>query len=291
MINLSGTTIQWRGVTLYGHQATGAFSFDSLEGWESRSTRRESRTRPQGHGQMGAAPLADGRTVRVGGLWREAEGRDEALATLDALFALTTPEAPAEDLTVTHAGRTLTAPVWVTRFDAQGQAGMWGAGLFRWRVEFQSDKHLRYGPAVSASASFPVRVGGLVWPLFPDGVMDWGPRSTASVATVTNVGTAPASVQIEVTGPIDAAGFEVIDQATGLGLTFEGAVADGARLLLDGATGNVLLDGLYDRGDVLTTRYWPTVAPGGSVSLAFRRRGSDLGSAPSMTATVRPAYW
>lgn len=154
-----------------------------------------------------------------------------------------------------------------------------------------SPKPYRYGPPVSASAAVPGRVGGLVWPLFPDGVLDWGAQSPSAVATVANAGTAPASVQIEVSGPVDAAGFEVLDQASGLGLVFEGAVADGSRLLLDGATGNVLLDGLYDRGDVLTSRWWPTVPKGGSVSLTFRRRGSDVGGAPSMTATVRPTYW
>lgn len=149
----------------------------------------------------------------------------------------------------------------------------------------------RYGPPVSASASFPARVGGKVWPKYPGGVQGWGAQPPASVAVVSNGGTAPAPVQIEVTGPIDAAGFEVLDASTGLGLVFEGAVADGSRLLLDGATGNVLLDGLYDRGDVLTSRWWPTVPARGSVSLTFRRRGSDVGGAPSMTATVRPAYW
>lgn len=289
MADLTGATVAWRGTTFHGVRTPDEYDFETLEGWESRDSRRESHDRPSGHGAMGSAPLASGRTVRMSGLCRTPAERDAMLAELDGLFAFTDPEAPAEELTVTLAGRTLSVPAWVTRYEAPLE--LWGAGLFRWRVEFQSDKHLRFGPPASSSAEPPARVGGLVWPLFPDGVMDWGTSSPSSLATVTNPGTAPAPVQIEVLGPIDVAGFEVVDQGSGAGLVFEGAVAAGSRLLLDGATGNVLLDGLYDRGDVLTSRFWPTVPAGGSVSLTFRLRGSVLGGAPSMTATVRPAYW
>lgn len=286
-MDLTKIEVTWRGVTFSSDPAAADW-IDSLEGWEDRESRREVVPRAGAHGTMGSAPLATGRTVRMSGLWRDPGERDRKLAEYSALFALTDDvDAPAEDLTITLAGRTLSAPVWVTRYATE--LDLWGPGYFRWRVEFQSDDWLRYGSPVSAHALFPQRTAGLVWPLFPDGVLDFGSPSASNRLVLSNAGNAAAAVQHEVTGPVDAAGFEIVDVGTGRRLVFEGAVAAGSRVLLDGVTGQVLADGLYDRGDVLTRRDWVRVPPGGSVQFAFVPRGSR--TAAVLTSTIRPTYW
>lgn len=290
---LSGTVIRWRGAELSTDENARHW-VDSLDGWEdSPSSERQQDGRPLQHGSMGAAPLSRARVVRTSGMCRHPESRDQDLAALGRLFALADPEAPPEELTITHAGRTLTAWVYVTRFSPP--MALWGAGLFSWRAEWQADDPLRYGPPVQAATGFPTRAGGLRWPLFSDGAgtnvgaLDYGPPSASGRTTLTNTGVTGAAVQHEITGPIPAEGFEIITIGSGDRLVYEGPVGAGSRLVLDGATGAVVIDGVSDRSDVLTVRQWTTVRQGQTVSFAFVPRGPS--TAAVLSSTLRPPVW
>ena len=89
------------------------------------------------------------------------------LAELEALFALADPDAAPEELTITHAGRTLTAHVYLTRY--QAPLDLWGDGLFRWQAEWVADDPLRYAAPVVVAKGFAQLLGGLEFDLFTDG--------------------------------------------------------------------------------------------------------------------------
>ena len=293
MTDLTGASLTWRGVMFAGSRSGGRFSIATLEGWEDWDSSRSAPARPAAHGAMGSAPLSEGKVIRASGLCRNAAERDAMLAELGDTFRLADAGARAEDLTIDLAGRELTARCFVTRYKAP--LDLWSAGLFSWAVEWVTDDPLRYGARVPATTGFPVAAGGLRWPLYSDGAgvnvgaLDYGPASTTGRLILANPGTAAASIQHEVIGPVDASGFEVI-QINGPGrLVFEGPVPAGSTLLLDGASGAVLMDGYADRGDVLTSRVWPVAPRLGSVELFFRPRGST--SAASLTSSLAPAYW
>lgn len=293
MTTLTDTTVRWRGTTFYSDPREADW-VDSLDGWEEWDSRRHVFERPMSAGSMGGAPLGRDRVVRVTGMCRNPADRDAKLAEYGELFARADPEdAVEEDLTITVAGRTLTARVYLTRY--RPSLDLWGAGYFRWAVEFQADDPVRYGPPVTDQATFPVLVGGLRYPLYTDGEgtdlgwLDYGPAPTSGRLTLVNPGIAAATVQHEVTGPVPAEGFEIVAVATGRRLVYEGAVAAGSRVLLDGATGQALVDGLYDRGDLLTRREWTKVpGKGGSAEFALVNRGTA--TAAVLRSTLRPPY-
>lgn len=288
-MTLSGATITWHGVTLHGSRAGGPYTLSTLEGWEELpDSRRLAVNRPAAHGLMGSAPMSDARVIRATGSCRGGEQRDALVAALRAAFTYADPGARPEELTVYLSGRTLTADAYLTRFRVVVGGG-WADGHFRWQAEWEADDPLRYGTPISASCTFPARLGGLVYPLFPDGVLDYGVPSSTGRLTLTNSGDAAAVVQHEVLGPVEAAGFEIVHVGTGARLAYEGAVADGSRVLLDGATGAAMVDGVSDRGDLLTWRDWTMVPAGGSAEYAFVPRGST--SAAVLTSTIRPPHW
>lgn len=295
MTDLTGATLTWRGVSFHGSRASGGrFTFATLDGWEELPpSSRSAFGRPSSHGTMGSAPLSEAREIRVSGLCRTAAERDAMLAELGDTFRYAEADARAEELTIDLGGRELMARCFITRYRAP--LDLWSAGLFRWQVEFVADDPLRYASRVSATTSFPVASGGLRFPLYSDGAgtdvgsLDFGDPPTSGRLSLSNSGTAATPIQHEIAGPVGADGFEIVDVATGARLTYIGAVPSGSTLLLDGATGAVLLDGSADRGSLLTDRSWPVAGRGQTVELFFRNRGSY--EAGALTSSLAPAFW
>lgn len=292
---LTATSLTWRGTTFDGGQS-GRLGLSEVEGWEELPPQRRVRIkRPSQHGTMGFAPTSEDRTIRAAGQCSSPAERDALLIELGALFTYASPDGRAEDLTIEKAGRALSVRAYLTRYQAIVTSELWSMGMFRWQAEWVADDPLRYGPRISAPTSFPVAVGGLRWPLYSNGAgvnvgaLDYGPVSTTGRLLLANPGTAAAAIQHEVVGPVDAAGFEIIEIGGSGRLVYEGPVPAGSTLLLDGGNGAVLMDGYADRGDVLTSRVWPVAARKSSVELFFRPRGST--SAATLTSSLAPAYW
>lgn len=294
MTDLSGASISWRGLTIAGTHASRHW-FSLIDGWEGvPDVRRDSDARPGAHGRFSGPAWSDERVITVtGGASIPAE-RDTLLREVQAAMVVA-GDGGEEDLTITLAGRELTVGATLTRF--RPDLSRWSSGRFSWAAEWRCPDPLRYGAYVTAPASFPTLVGGLEYDLYTDGAgadlgyLDYGEASSTGRATLTNEGTAATWPQFEVAGPIDASGFEIVTVGTGARLVFEGAVPAGSVLVLDSATGAVLMDGESDRSDLLTWRDWWSVPAGGSVEFAFIRLGSDVGGTPSVTAALRPAFW
>lgn len=119
--------------------------------------------------------------------------------------------------------------------------------------------------ASSGGLFFGADRAGLVLPLsFGEGVGEMG-----NVATLANRGTSPAYPVITVTGPVDA-GLR-LDWGGG-SLSYDDAVR-GVPLVLDCLTRTASVGGL-DTSRHLTSRGFPEVPPGGSITLSAQMTGS-----------------
>lgn len=292
MSDLSHTSLTWRGLTIQGTRVSRHW-MGSLEGWEELpDTRHDSPARTSGHGRFGAPAWSDERVVVVTGGCSTPAERDAILLELQAVMTLSGSSNP-EDLTISNAGRVLTAGATLTRF--KPSMANWSSGYFHWAAEWVCPDPLRYGTPIASTAVFPTLVGGLEYDLYTDGsgtdlgYLDYGVPSETGRVVLSNPGTEDVPVTIEVIGPVPSQGFDIIQVGTGKRLTFEDPVGAGSSLVMDGATGAVVIDGTADRAGRLTWRDWPIVPAGGSIELLFSPRGPW--SAATMTAVYRPGYW
>lgn len=161
-------------------------------------------------------------------------------------------------------------------------------------LEFWAPDGLAYGDPIAQTATFPTAGGGLRTPLFTDGAvgvgrLDFGAPGSSGRLLLSNPGSADASPQYTVNGPVPPEGFDIVCVDTGERLTFESGISAGSLVVLDSATGRVLLNGDSDRSGYLTTAQWFKIPAGGSLTVAFLSRGAT--TAATMTATVRPPWW
>lgn len=289
---LSGTTLVWRGLTIHGTRSARHW-MGSLDGWEDLpAPRNASQPRLGGHGRFSAPVWSDERVIVVTGGCSTPAERDVLLRELQAVMTLS-GSSLTEPLTIDNAGRRLTVGAQLTRF--KPSMSTWSSGYFHWAAEWVCPDPLRYSDPIALPATFPTRAGGLQYPLYTDGAggilgyLDYGAPSATGRVTLTNPGTADVPVLLQVTGPIPPQGFDVIQVGSGKRLTFEDPVGEGSILVMDGATGAVVIDGNADRAGRLTWRDWPIVPAGGSVELLFSPRGPW--SEATMTAVFRPGWW
>lgn len=162
-------------------------------------------------------------------------------------------------------------------------------GTVAFQVQLLVPDGLRHGPALSASTQAANDTGGLRFDLFSDGAgaalgyLHFGDLGSTGRVVLTNTGSAPAWPTFIVTGPLP--GFELTETRTGRVLRYEDPIAAGGQFVqLRSETGQVLLDGQYDRSGRLTVRDWWSVPPGGEAEVLFMPTG--VPSAPGATLSV-----
>lgn len=291
MNKLSCTTVLWRGLT-FSSDASSPFGVRSLLGWdELPDSRQDSPERPQAHGRFDTPVWADERVVTLAGQI-VSQDRDALLRELSGVMGWPSGGGSAETLTVTRAGRTLTASARLRAFRTPTDLD-WSVGKVPFAIEWRCADPLRYGPAATVETGFPVLAGGLEFPLFTDGTNDtgyleFGAQSSTGRVVVTNEGTADSTQQFTVTGPVPP--FQIVAVESGRRLVFSRPVAAGDVLVIDSATGVVVLNGGdVDYSGYLTTAEWVSVPPGGSQTFAFLPlEGTGTGT---LTVTWRPAFW
>jgi len=290
-MDLSASTIVWRNITLYGRADRGRFSFATLDGWEDLpDPKHEETDRPQAHGRFDAPVYGDQRRVIASGRCSTPAERDAMLLELQASFNFQASDLL--PLTITQAGRTLTADARLLRFKPVSPD--WGAGFIGWAAEWVCPDPLRYALPTPVSTGFPELVGGLEFDLFTDGttdtgVLEYGAVGASGRLVMTNPGNADAWPAYEASGLVADEGFDIITVGTGDTIRFQHGVPAGSTLLIDSATGVVVIDGYADRSTYLTMRDWAPVPPGGSVEIAFVPLGATSGAL--LTATLTPGFW
>lgn len=292
-MTLSCTTVQWRGLTLSSDQSS-PFGIRRLLGWdELPDARMDAPARPQAHGRFDTAVWADERIVTLSGQI-VSQDRDALLQELAG--SMTWPSGPgrSEELVVTRAGRTLRAGARLTAFKTPTDAD-WSMGAVPFAIEWRCRDPLRYGDPRSYPTTFPVPRGGLEYDLYTDGAgtdlghLEYGEASSTGRVVMENPGTADVWPVFSVDGPIDASGFDIAVVGTDQRVRFSGPVSAGSVLVIDSSSGTAVIDGVADRGGLLTFRDWFPVPAGGSVEIAFIPLGTDLGG--QLTAVIRPGFW
>ncbi len=291
MNQLSCTTVEWRGLTLASDQSS-PFGIRNLAGWdELPDSRQESPVRPQAHGRFDTPVWADERVVTLQGQI-VSQDRDALLADLSRVMGWPSGGGAAETLTVTRAGRTLTASARLRAFRTPTDLN-WSVGQVPFAIEWRCADPLRYGPAATLETGFPVLAGGLEFDLFTDGTvntgyLEFGAMSSTGRVVASNAGNADAWPQFTITGPVPP--FQIVAVESGRRLVFSRAVNAGDSLVIDTATGVVLLNGGdVDYSGYLTTAEWASVPAGGSQTFAFLPvSGTGTGT---MAVTWRPAFW
>lgn len=287
------TTLTVGGMTFDGGPSATDHVLEQLSGWfDGTEVRGEQHARPQAHGEFATPGWHAGRSVSavVSVLCSSDAEAGVARRALSGLLA----GGRYEDLRVVEPdGHTTSARV-----------RLGGPTRVRWfphsqavqaMVELYAPDPLRYGDPAGVSTRYPTLRGGLRYDLYTDGAgtvlgwLDYGEASDTGRVLLSNPGTADVPVTLQVTGAVDDSGFDVVQVGTDRRLTFEGPVAAGSLLVMDGATGSVLIDGTADRAGRLTWRDWPMVPAGGSVELAFLPRGAYTDAV--LTAVSRPGWW
>jgi hypothetical protein len=282
-INLAGLTfnaIDDNGVT---------WAFDRIDGWhDGPSIDVPQVQRIVSHGQFAQAAHRGGRQITVEG-WVKAEDRGlvatavQSLATLLADGGFGTFEFEDDNVgTQWTTVQLLETPDldWDTdRFTCRFQLALLASSPYKFGVE---------STASTAFAAEPAGVG-LVFPLFPDGDLDFGPLGDVGQASVTNFGTASAPVVFAITGPTPTLGFVITDTVTGGRIQYLGQVPTGATLVIDSGAASVLIDGTADRlGDTIVDS-WPLIPPGETRAFLFQPNGSA--TAATMTVSTTSTYW
>ena len=292
-MTLSASSVTWRGLTFVGSRGDGSRPwFDTLDGWEELpDIRRESTPRFGNHGSFDSAVWSDERVVVLAGACRSTTERDAQLMSLSGVMTL--GSANPEDLTVTHAGRTLTVSARLTRFKAPPGRD-WATGRFTWAAEWVCSDPLRYASPVTLTTGYPAPAGGLEYDLYTDGAgvdlgfLEYGASSPTGRLVLVNPGTANVSPVFKITGPV-VGGFELIRTGTGDRLRYVGDIPAGSTVTLDSSDATVLMDGIYDRAGNLTIRDWWAIGAESSVEVTFVPTGSF--SAASLAVTFSPGWW
>jgi hypothetical protein len=289
------TSITVAGVTFNNSGAVDAdgvvWMFSETKGWFDGPPTKSAKTdRPQSHGTFAERIWRDGRLIVVTGHVKAPTRRlaSNAQMTLTALLA----EGTFDSFAVDDPDQGVMASE--VRLEGQQLVDWDGQCDIDAQLTFYAPDPLRYGTVVSVSTGFPSAGGGLQYPLYTNrtirpGVLSFGARSTSGRLLIANPGNGAMWPQWQVAGQVPAQGFEIVRVGTGERLRFEGGVSAGSTLVMDSATGVVLVDGYADRSGLLTWRDWSSVAPGTSAEFAFTNLGSF--SAAQLTASCTPGWW
>lgn len=291
---MADTEILWRGLTLGGdsdidvHEISGWDDLDDLD-----SSLDEPRARA--HGVHPGPIYSRARTVTIRGAIASRAARDQLV---QAVLGVTPVSSEGEPLTIETFGKQLTAGGRLIRRSLPVGED-YASGHVPFALAWSCSDPLRYGPEKSDRTKLPVAGGGLAWPLFSDGVLDWGSPGTSGQITLANAGTADASIVLAVTAGSTyglPAGFEI--SAAGQRLTYTAPVPPGQHISIDTETGTVLAEGTADRRGELTESNWLLVphrdqltgAPG-SLTVQFTSLGGALDPEAELTARWKDTHW
>lgn len=283
---MTDTAVTWRGLVLGGdsdidvHKITGWDDLDDIDTSLDQA-------RARGHGDHPGPVYGRARIVTVHGAIASRQARDELAR---ALMAVTPVDSAVEDLTIETFGRALTAGARLIGRKLP-VAEDYASGYVPFTLQWRCPDPLRYGQPRTAATGLPTAGGGLAWPLFGGGFLDWGDPGDPGQITLTNDGTADAPILFTATaGPLGLpGGFEI--SAVGERLTLPSAVPPGQTIWIDTADGTVLAEGTADRRAELTHAYWLTVPAETSLTVQFTSLGGAYDPDAQLVATVVSAWW
>lgn len=165
------------------------------------------------------------------------------------------------------------------------------AAQCRYQLQLHAPDSFMHGATATASTGFaaPAPGAGMVFPLYPDGVMDFGPLGDVGTLSLANAGTAPAPVVFTITGPAPEGGFSIVDLSTGKRITFLGSLPAGSSLVMDGSDGSVVINGTADRLGDTVVEAWPQIPKASESTFSFEPIGAATTAILSAACTA--TYW
>jgi hypothetical protein len=274
------TQVTWRGLTLGGG---GDYHVAEITGWDDLPDVIDmSQARVRGHGDHVGDLYSQARIVLVSGTIADRAARD---TLAQALLAGGPLSSDVEDLTVDTFGRALTAGARLIRRSLP-VGDDYPSGSIPFALQWRCPDPLRYGDPQTAATGLPAAGGGLTYPLtYP---LSYGAAGQLGQVTLTNGGTADATITFTVTGPLPA-GFQLSAGADRI--TYPVPVPAGQVLTVDTGAGSVLVEGTSDRRASLTSAGWLTVPAGGTLTVQFTSLGGTYDPAATLTASWRAAHW
>ncbi|RBY82685.1 phage tail domain-containing protein [Blastococcus sp. TF02A-26] len=291
---MADTEILWRGLTIGGDTD---IDVHEISGWDDLDDLDTSLDQPRvrAHGDHPGPIYSRARTVTVRGAIANRQARDQLV---QAVLGATPVSSEEEPLTIETFGRRLTAGARLVRRSLPVGED-YASGHVPFALAWRCTDPLRYGPEKSLSTALPASGGGLAWPLFANGVLDWGTAGTSGQLVLVNEGTADAGIVLEVAAGTThglPSGFEI--SAAGRRITYGTAVPPGQHIEIDTETGAVLAEGTADRRLELLNSDWllvpgrdqQTGAPG-SLTVQFTSLGGTRDPAALLTARWEDTYW
>jgi hypothetical protein len=133
---------------------------------------------------------------------------------------------------------------------------------FRFEVDLMSEQSFLYDAAATLSGSAGVvgsSFGGITFPLAFPFTFGGSTSGSGNSVTLTNIGNAPSSPSVTLTGPLDA-GWRLENTTTGKYISFSAGVSAGQDLIIDFVTRSATMDGTPITG--LIDGAWWEVVPG-----------------------------
>lgn len=276
------------------------WGFSTIDGWHKPAGMDVERVkRAISHGEFAQAGRRTGRVITVNG-WLWAEDRAKINAALSHLAALLA-DGGFDTFTFDDSDYSLlSTEVQLLDLDADWEHGT-QSDPPRYQLQLLAASPYKFGAVDSDTVAIggggSVTGVGLRFPLFDapvDGSLYFGgavtPPDPPGIATISNPGTADASVILSVAGPTPAEGFTMTDFDSNLSVTYLGpAIQAGSQIVFDGADGTVLSDG-SDVSGYAVVEAWPVVpANGGSLTILFQSLGEDTGA--ELTVSAYSTYW
>lgn len=269
--------------------------FDTIKGWTGGAGVEVDRVqRTFGHGEFSQRGRRTGRPITVGG-WVYCANEVMVAQATDTLAAALA-DGNHGILTVTD---DRLGPRWARVQLVGAIEDDWSKpNLYQFQLQLLAPEPYKYGVLSQASTellSSDATGQGLVFDgasttLAFEPSLDFGTTpDSGGLVTLSNAGTAPASVKFTVQGPTPSGGFKITDQQTGLSIFYYAVVPTGSTLTLDGRNGSILLDGVIDRSAEALVEAWPVISPHSSLDLLFSPLADT--SAAVLTGSAFATYW
>lgn len=282
------TELMWTGPTgNVLHAGPGRpWGVQELEGWRRLPEMSTSSVpRPGSHGSYPGGHHARRRQVRAVLVCRPWHGTLEAaLAELEAATGVVERSTEPSALDVTQLGVTHRAWARVVDRDVP-QDERWAAGVMVGVVvEWEAADPFKYRvPGYTPVETEPSTPGGGGLEFGLEFPLEFGDQSVGGSVTLTNTGNAPSWPVLELDGP--GRGLAITaDDGRVLRFLSDYVLDDDETLVINTGRRSVTLAGV-SRSNQLLVRQWPSVPPGGSLTLSLT--GSDM----TNDTRLRAAEW
>lgn len=256
---------------------------DQLEGWTStvKPTVFAAQKATGNGSRMSRRFYHPGRIFMMGGM----VATDSAAETEDAWNTLVRIAFPMDEtVRLTHEGPQpkysdvrVISDVRVTQFMPEG---------FRFEVDLMSEQSFLYDALNTLSGTAGVvgsSFGGLTFPVIFPIVFGGSTSGAGNSATLNNIGNAPATPIVTLSGPLDV-GWRIENSTTGKYVAFSSAVGSGQTLVIDFATRTATIEGTPITG--LIDGEWWEIEPGVNVIKLY----GNYYPGSSFTITAKSAW-